>query len=303
MSKSDKVQLLPRRLSQGDTVGVIAPAGPVSERDNEPGMSLLADRGFAVRPGRHLYGEQGYLAGDDTGRLEDLHEMFSDAEIKAIICARGGYGTMRLLETLDYELVSSNPKIFAGYSDITALLLSFYRKTGLVTFHGPMVRDCSIRGDVSMGMMIDLLQGNGTSSLPLSGTAVREGKAQGTLLGGNLTMICHLAGTPFMPPLDGCILFLEDNGEPVYRIDRMLTQLTLGGHLTSLAGLVAGEFTECGDQRNIEAMLGQFTNAIPVASGLATGHGPLNMTLPVGVSAELDTAGMTLRVTGNFFKE
>ena len=300
---SNEKNLLPARLVPGDTVGVIAPAGPVSGAETASGISLLAERGFVVREGRHLYRNHGYLAGDDRSRLEDLHEMFAAPAVKAVICARGGYGTMRLLERLDYGLVRANPKIFAGYSDITALLLAFYRKTGLVTFHGPMIRDCAGMGTGPMDGLLDLLQGSAFRSRPLSGPAVREGTARGILLGGNLTMLCHLAGTPFMPSMDGCILFLEDRGEQLYRIDRMLTHLTLGGVLKGLAGLVGGMFTDCGDPEAIAGMLGEVTAGIPVASGLAVGHGPFNMALPLGVCAELDTTRLTLTVTGNWVKE
>lgn len=295
--------IIPGKLSPGDTIGLIAPAGPVSEEETAPGISVLEERGFVVRRGRHLYRKDGYLAGDDSVRVEDLHEMFSDPSVKAVLCARGGYGSMRLLENLDYDLIASHPKIFAGYSDITALLLSFYRKCRLVAFHGPMVRDCCCKGAGSMNLLLDVLQGRGFPVVSLSGPVVREGKAEGTLLGGNLTMLCHLAATPFMPSLEGCILFLEDRGEDLYRIDRMLTQLALGGHLKGLVGLVGGDFTDCGGLEKVAALLGDVSEAIPVVTGLPVGHGSLNITLPVGVSAELDTLGPTLRITGTWIEE
>lgn len=295
--------MIPGKLSPGDTVGLIAPAGPVSEEETAPGISVLEGRGFIVRRGRHMYRKDGYLAGADRGRVEDLHEMFSDPAVKAVLCARGGYGSMRLLEDLDYDLIASHPKIFAGYSDITALLLSFYRRCRLVAFHGPMVRDCCCKGAGSMNLLLDVLQGKVSPAVSLSGPVVREGKVEGTLLGGNLTILCHLAATSFMPSLKGCILFLEDRGEKLYRIDRMLTQLALGGHLKGLAGLVAGDFTGCGDPEEVAALLGDVSEAIPVAAGLPVGHGVLNVTLPVGVGAELDTMGPTLRITGTWIEE
>jgi muramoyltetrapeptide carboxypeptidase len=301
----NKKHLLPGKLFSGATIGVISPAGPVSEAETSAGLSLIEGRGFTIRLGRHLYQRNGYLSADDESRLEDLHEMFTDPEVKAVLCARGGYGTMRLLGTLDYNLIRSHPKIIVGYSDITALLLSVWRETGLVGFHGPMIRDCAEKGTNQMNGLMDLLEGRSSPSVPLKGPVIREGTAEGPLVGGNLTMICHLAGTPFMPVLDGCILFLEDRGEQLYRIDRMLTQLALGGHLKRIAGLVTGGFIDCGDMSEIHKMFGEVTtdSGIPVASGLPLGHGSDNIALPIGVRAELNTCRLRLRVTGRWLKE
>jgi muramoyltetrapeptide carboxypeptidase len=301
----DRRNLLPARLFPGATIGVISPAGPVSEAETYAGLSLIQARGFNIRPGRYLYQRNGYLSADDGSRLEDLHRMVADPEVHAVFCARGGYGTMRLLGRLNYDLIRAHPKIIAGYSDITALLLSVWWKTGLVGFHGPMIRDCAEKGIDQMDGLLDLLEGRSDASIFLGGPVIREGIAEGPLAGGNLTMICHLAGTPFMPALDGCILFLEDRGEPLYRIDRMLTQLALGGQLQRIAGLVAGEFTDCGDSGAIHRMIGDVTAdaGVPVVSGLPLGHGLKNMALPIGVGAELDASRLRLHVTGKWFKE
>jgi muramoyltetrapeptide carboxypeptidase len=301
----NRENLLPGKLFPGDTIGVIAPAGPVSEEETAAGFALLAARGYRVRPGRHLFQKKGYLSTDDSGRLQDLHEMFADHEVKAVFCARGGYGTMRLIGMLDYDLVRSNPKIIAGYSDITALLLSLRCRTGLVGFHGPMIRDCAFKGLGSMIAFLDFLEGLSAPSLVLSGPVLREGRARGPLVGGNLTMMSHLAGTPFMPDLKGCVVFLEDRGEALYRIDRMLAHLRLCGYLEKIAGLVAGAFTDCGDTGAVLELLGEVTadTGVPVVSGLPVGHGQENLSIPVGVCAEMDTSRPTLRVTGRWFKE
>jgi len=303
--KKNKKNLLPGRLLPGDTIGVISPAGPISEDETSFGLSLISERGFNIRRGRHLYQRNGYLAADDRSRLEDLHEMFLDPEVKAVLCARGGYGTMRLLGRIDFDIIRSHPKIIAGYSDITALLLSVFYKTGLVVFHGPMIRDCASSETDSMDGLLDLLQGISIPSVFPAGPVIRKGIAEGPLVGGNLTMICHLAGTPFMPSLDGCILFLEDRGEQLYRIDRMLTQLALGGHLKRIAGLVGGGFLDCGDAGAIRKMFAEVTSdsGVPVVSGLPVGHGRDNIALPVGVLAELDACRPGLRITGKWFKE
>lgn len=301
----DRRNLLPGRLFPGATIGVISPAGPISEAETYSGLSLIQERGFNIRLGRYLYQRNGYLSADDGSRLEDFHAMVANPEVHAVFCARGGYGTMRLLGRLNYDLIRDHPKIIAGYSDITALLLSVWWKTGLVGFHGPMIRDCAEKGTGQMDELLDLLEGRSDISVFLRGPVIRRGTAEGPLVGGNLTMICHLAGTPFMPALDGCILFLEDRGEPLYRIDRMLTQLALGGQLKRIAGLVAGDFIDCGDTGAIHKMICDMTAdiGVPVASGLPLGHGLENIALPIGAGAQLDASRLRLRVTDKWFKE
>jgi len=291
--------ITPRRLRPGDLIGVISPAGPVDASDLKPGLDLLAAGGFRIYEAPHLYDRHGYLAGQDAARLSDLHAMFSDNEIAAVLCARGGYGCLRLLDRLDYELIRSHPKILVGYSDITALLMAVYRKTGLVTFHGPMVRGLSAVSNDSLESLLKVLSSEQPVLFdPMEATPLIPGRAEGPLLGGNLSLICHLVGTPFLPPLEGCILFIEDRGEPLYRIDRMLTYLSLTGQLKGIAGLIAGQFTDCGDTSAIDRILMDTASdlKIPLVTGFPTGHGPKNLVLPLGLSAQLDSHRMTLRI-------
>ena len=284
------MSIKPSRLRQGDEIGIITPAGPVTPSELKPAIDLLTSMGYRVKSSIHLYKKKDYLAGDDYSRLEDLHSMFQDKRIKAILCARGGYGTLRLLDKIDYDLIRKNPKIIIGYSDITALLLAIYKKTRLVTFHGPMVRE--LAKDIDPNHFFNPLTSQQPLEFDLSkGSILVPGTARGILIGGNLSLISHMVGTPFMPTLEGSILIIEERGELPYRVDRMLTHLRLSGILKSLSGLVAGSFENCGDGKVINQLLidiGIDLN-IPVFCGLPVGHSIENFTLPLGLPVELDT--------------
>jgi len=285
------------RLRRGDRIGIISPAGPVSESDLQPGLKILTSSGFKVCLAPHVYDNMGYLAGEDEVRLKDLHDMFLDPSIKAIFCARGGYGSLRLIDKIDYDLIKNNPKIIVGYSDITALFLAIYEKTGLISFHGPMVRDLTKNSGRNWEHLLRVVSSAKSLELNMTDTsALIPGKAKGPLIGGNLSLISHLVGTPFLPSLDGCILFIEDRGEPVYRLDRMLAHLVLSGHLKQLSGLITGQFEACGDTAAISGLLMDTVSDlhIPLATGLGVGHGQKNLTLPLGIKTELDTERMTL---------
>ena len=289
----------PPRLQEGDTVGVISPAGPVEAAELRPGLEFLKQRDFRVLLGPHALDKKGYLAGDDQTRLDDFHGMFSNPEVRAIFCSRGGYGTMRILDRIHYDLVRENPKIFVGFSDITALLLCLRTKAGLIPFHGPMIRQIKDIGVHNFSVLLDLLETPDQHTLELPGAkTLIPGRAEGALLGGNLCLLSHLVGTSFLPSLEGSILFLEDRGEPLYRIDRMLTHLRLAGHLEGISGLIAGQFQDCGDPGDIDDLLFQFAKdlAVPVISGAPIGHGDNNIPLPLGVKAELRTTGPSLRL-------
>ena len=292
--------LKPPKLQKGETVGVIAPAGPVTPSEIQPGIKLLESFGYKVIVSPHLYQRQGYVAGDDETRLQDLNSMLDNQDVKVIFCARGGYGSLRLLEKIDFDLIRMNPKIIVGYSDITALLLAIYKKTGLVTFHGTMIKELSKNRNKNLASFLDLVSSDKVGKVDLaSGTTLVPGKVEGTLLGGNLSLICHLVGTPFMPSLKKSILFVEEKEEPLYRIDRMMTHLRLSGQLKGLVGLIAGTFEGCDDISSINRVLVDTVSdlQIPVVSGLPVGHGLENISLPIGVQASLDTEAMILSIT------
>jgi muramoyltetrapeptide carboxypeptidase len=293
--------IMPPRLRPGDLIGVISPAGPVMPSDLQPGLDLLGAKGYRMREAPHLYDRHGYLAGDDKARLADLHDMFHDQEIAAVFCARGGYGCLRLLDKIDYRIIREHPKILLGYSDVTALLMAVYKETGMIAFHGPMVRGLATITEASLEALFHILSLEEPLLLsPMEGKPLVSGEVEGPLLGGNLSLICHLAGTRFLPSLEGAILFIEDCGEPLYRIDRMLTHLSLAGLLNGIAGLIAGEFTNCGDAAEIDRLLidAAATLNIPLITGFPLGHGQNNLTLPVGMPVHLDAGRMTLRTTG-----
>lgn len=293
--------LIPPRLEKGDTIGIAAPAGPVDAADLDAGLGLLKQAGYKVQMASHVQDKQGYLAGTDPDRLADLHTFFRDRKIKAVFFTRGGYGTLRLLDRLDYALIQKNPKIVAGYSDITALLMAIYVQTGLITFYGPMLRGLDQNNNANWLSLRRLITSDGPLEMDLKGCRVlAPGKGTGPLIGGNLSMMCHLAGTPFSPSLEKAILFLEDTGEPVYRVDRMLTHLKLTGRLNRLNGVVAGRFKDCGPASEISRLFSdQFSPlGIPLISEFPIGHGPQNLALPLGPIADLDTQRMTMTVKG-----
>jgi muramoyltetrapeptide carboxypeptidase len=293
------VSLKPPSLKPGDRIGVIAPAGPVTPEDLEPGLRLLQDFGYLVETGPHLYDARGYTAGDDEARLEDLHAMFARPDVGAIFCARGGYGCLRLLPRIDPSLIRARPKILMGYSDVTALLWGLHKATGLVSFHGPVVRGLREGSVQDLERLVGWMREPGRPpriDLPPETRVVREGRASGPLFGGNLSLVSRLVGTPFMPDLAGAVLFLEDTREPLYRIDRMVTHLALAGVFDGLSGFLMGAFDGDHSEENALSLLMEHLAPlnIPVVAGMPVGHRGRNLPLPLGLPALLDTGDMHL---------
>ncbi|NVM26422.1 MAG: LD-carboxypeptidase [Desulfobacterales bacterium] len=278
-------------------MGIIAPSSPISQSEISDGLKLLESFPLKVRPGEHLLDRLNYLAGSDDDRLSDLHQMFSDPDIKAIFCARGGYGSARLLNRIDFDLIRKNPKIIVGFSDLTALLIAIYKQSGLITIHGPTLSD--LPKDKNWPNLSRLIT---TSHRPQvffrQGKIIKDGSASGILLGGNLSTVCSLLDTPFLPSFEGVILFLEEKGESPYRLDRMLTHLLLSGRLGLLSALIIGEIEDCGENEIINSLLEERLGDldIPVVTGLPVGHGVENIALPLGLPALLDTERMLLEV-------
>lgn len=281
----------PPRLSPGATIGIVSPASPFNKDRLDQGIAILQDMGFGVRLAEGVFETEGYLAGSDARRVDQVHRMFDDDTVDAVMCARGGYGSLRLLSQLDYDLIRSNPKPFIGFSDITTLHQAFFGKTGLVTFHGPMICTLQHNDASSLHLLRDALVKDQPIRLradtPL---AVRSGRGQGVLMGGNLSNLCHMIGTPYAANYQGCILFIEEIGEAPYRIDRMLTQMRLAGYFRDLAGLVLGTFTDCGPPEEIPGLVERLFSDIdiPILAGVAVGHGDRNLTLPLGLPAMMD---------------
>jgi muramoyltetrapeptide carboxypeptidase len=294
------MNIIAPRLRKGAGIGVVAPAGPITQPELQSGLDLIESYGFHVLLAPHIYDRESYLAGKDETRLNDFHAMLRNKDIQAILCARGGYGSLRLLDKIDFDLIRKNPKIIVGYSDITALLLAVYHRTRLVTFHGPLVKDLAGERVQDLEFLLQMITSNGLFQLDLAqGEALVHGKAKGFLLGGNLTLICHLLGTPFMPSMKGAILFIEEKGEPLYRIDRLLTQLRLCGQLDHIKGLIVGNFQDCADIASINHLVLDILAGfrIPICAGLPIGHGMQNIPLPIGLPVIMDTQKLTVVAT------
>lgn len=302
----------PRALQPGDTVAVIMPSTPVPDPDRLANVQRTIDFfGLKLKPGRSLGKRTSSFAQSIGDRVADLHEAFQDPAVKAVFPIGGGYGTMQILDRIDYSIIERNPKIFTGYSDITAMHLAFHRLAGLVTFHSPVVLSSFspytqdlFRRALFQPQPIGPIR-NPPESNPLRPAhpwrTIRPGKARGPLVGGNLTLISTTLGTPYEIDTRGRILFLEDVGEETYSIDRMLIQLHLAGKLRDCLGVVWGECSECGPGpwrpstsspftlgETIDNILGRLD--VPVLAGLTIGHTPDQATLPLGVMATLDAS-------------
>lgn len=281
----------PPRLRPGDTIGVVAPAGPFERKLFSQGLSTLEAMGFQICVPKEIFEKTGYLAGDDAHRAQLVNRLFKDPAIHAIVCARGGFGSLRILPRLDFDAIRENPKIFMGFSDITALLTAITTLGGLVSFHGPVVTTLAN----ALKNTRDALSAAILSDAPLevqsaNGVAIRAGRAQGPVIGGNLTTLCHLLKTPFEARFKNHILLLEDRGEALYRIDRMLFQMKLAGCFEGIAGLVLGSFEGCGSLEDVFQVFEEHFKDIPVPilAGFDVGHGEQNLTIPIGLDATLD---------------
>ena len=308
----DKIRKIikPAKLNKGDTVGLIAPASCAFEPSTiRQGVETLQSLGFVVKIGKHIKEKFGYLAGTDEQRVADLHRMFEDDDVKAIIALRGGYGSMRLLNLINYDLIKNHPKILLGYSDITSLCLGIHKKTGLVTFHGPVaISSFSEYTQKYFFKTACSTEPIGEITHPEPGNALRPtahlstihpGKATGKLIGGNLTLLTALLGTPYEPNFKDAILFLEETSEEPYDIDRMLTQLLLTGKLDQVSGIIFDKCPNCkpADYKpafnvtfSLEEVLFDRLGklACPVLYGLNVGHEADKPTLPIGIQITLD---------------
>ncbi|ODH02647.1 LD-carboxypeptidase [Nostoc sp. KVJ20] len=296
----------PPRLQVGDTVGLIAPAGIVDAKDIEAAQKSISQLGLKVKLGKHILDRYGYLAGKDSDRADDVNLMFSDRTIKAIIPMRGGWGCNRILPLLNYSLIRSHPKILIGYSDITTLLLAINARSQMITFHGPVATSTWNQFTVDYFKRI-LLNAEAVTMQNLNPSEVRvetiaSGKARGKLVGGNLSVLSAMVGSPYLPSWKKSILFVEEIGEDVYRIDRMLTQLKTAGILNQITGFIFGQCTNCklGDEPSFTLMqvLQQhiLPLGIPAWYGSMIGHIKDKFTLPIGVEVEIDAELGTIRM-------
>ncbi|NGM72053.1 LD-carboxypeptidase [Sphingobacterium sp. SGL-16] len=294
-------------LKEGDTIGIITPAGALSEEETiTTTKEVLAYFGFKVKEGKHIRSRYGNLAGTDEERLEDLHAMFADKEVHGILCIRGGNGASRLLSKIDYDLIRKNPKVLLGYSDITALILAFYVKVGLVSFHG-VVGSSTWSTYVAKLFKEQFLENklavyenpkkseNHIVQYKDRIQTITPGIAEGTILGGNLTLLSGLCGTPYLPDFKDAILFVEEIDEKSERLDRMFCQLMNAGILSQIKGFIFGKCTNCGPSGgygslSLDQMMNDYIKplGIPAYSGAMIGHISDQFLMPVGVRVRMD---------------
>lgn len=297
-----------KHLQNGDTIGVVAPAGCVAAAQIDTAVQQLDRLGYHVVLGEGTRRQWYSYAGTDAMRAREINDFFRNPEIDAILCLRGGYGAIRLLPEIDYSIVRYNPKIFIGYSDITALHVAFNQLSELITFHGPMLASnfTAIDGETLSSLQHTLT--DGMAAFPVENpagsslSALSSGVAEGIVMGGNLTTLTSLLGTPYAPDFTDKILFLEEIGEATYRIDRMLSQLKLAGSLDAVNGIILGDFNNCEPSSPLDMpLLEVFQDrlgglGIPVIHNFQSGHCRPMMTLPLGARARIDGNHATIHI-------
>ncbi len=314
--KDETPIIKPPRLKVGDKLAIVAPGSYISEDELQDSIKNLNQLGFETIYSKKILLQNGYFAGTDKERTDDLMEKFSDKSIKGIVCARGGYGCARILPMLDYNVIRTNPKVLIGYSDITALLYGIYQKSGLITFHGPV--GTSTFNDYSVNNFKKVLMNPERTSLfknSTSGedenvygvTTIEKGKGKGRLVGGNLSIVVSLIGTKYDVDYSNKIIFIEEIGEEPYRVDRMLTQMIQAGKFRNASGVMMGIFSKCEVKEKDPSFTKTFTLMevlqdrlsklkIPVIYGMSFGHVKDKFTIPFGALAELDTDKQTFTI-------
>jgi muramoyltetrapeptide carboxypeptidase len=309
----------PRRLKPGDTIGLVAPANATFNTiELDIARESLEALGLKVRVGEHLRDRHGHLAGHDRDRATDINGFFRDRDVAAVLPIRGGWGSARLLPYLDFDMIRRNPKVVVGYSDVTALLNSLHARGQMVTFHGPngMGRWDAYSLDYFRRVLFNAEAVTFTNTPKNSDNnvltptqnrirTITPGTARGTLIGGNLTVLTAIMGSPYLPSFQGAILFLEDVGEDIYRVDRMLTTLKLSGVLNQIRGFVFGTCSECGPgdggygALTFEELWADHVAPlkIPAWAGAMIGHAMPQWTLPVGAMVEIDASAGSIRMT------
>lgn len=307
---TQKQLIKPKMLSEGNVIGMPSPGFLIDNREAYGEIiSTIEKLGFKVKLGKNARNRFGYFAGTDKQRAEDINTLFSDPEVDAIIPFRGGWGTNRILDLLDFSLIKSNPKALIGFSDITSLLLAIYAKTGMVTFHGPVGK--SEWNDFTVSSFKNVLMQRNPAQLinppkssgfgPSRFHTITSGKCKGKLIGGSLSILTSMLGSSYIPEWGNAILFVEDVGESIYRIDRMLTQLKLNGILDSINGFIFGRCTDCTKGYEygftLEQILDQHIKelGIPAFYGSMIGHIDHMFTVPIGITAEMDSETGTIK--------
>ncbi|PTX42056.1 muramoyltetrapeptide carboxypeptidase [Christiangramia gaetbulicola] len=314
---TNAANIIPEALQEGDTIGIVSPASAIFESEPyEIAKESFEAMGLKVKFGKNTRNRYGHLAGTDEERAEEFNDMFRDDSIKAVIALRGGSGAARILDKLDYEAIRKNPKIFIGYSDITALHMAIFEKTGLITFHGPVAVSTwnSFSADYLKRLLFNkeaikyenpVNKGDELVQTKNRIRVINEGTARGQLLGGNLSVLTGIMGSEYFPTnWKGKILYLEDVGEKIYAVDRMMTQLYLAGVFNEISGFVFGKCTDCDPggsgygSLTMEEVIDHFIKPlnIPAYSGAMIGHIDDNVTIPNGIEAEMDAKNGTIQL-------
>lgn len=306
-------RILPPRLKNGDLIGLVTPGSSITEEQLGDCILKLEEMGFRTTHLDSVLSEYGYFAGTDQERADELMTMFTREDVDAIWCVRGGYGSIRILDLLDYELIRNNPKVFIGYSDITALITAIFQETGLVTFHGPVGTSDFNRFSLKSIKKVLLepapeykypyRRDKGTRANPeYDRYTLVGGKAEGALIGGNISVLDSIIGTRFEPDFENRIVYLEDIGEKTYRVDKMVFHLLSGTNLKSAAGIVMGVFEDCNVNDEPTLSLKEALDdlliplGIPVSYGLSFGHIRRMLTIPTGIRAALDADRNSFRL-------
>ncbi len=279
-------------LKPGHTIGVCAPSSYFDLQEFNDGIRVLENLGYKVKIPKEIFEKKRYLAGDDVLRANIINQLFSDSDIDGIMCARGGFGAMKLLDYLDWNLIKNNPKLFIGFSDISSLLLSILDKTANIVIHGPTIVSLANAQDKTIESFHSTILGRVDEIAVDKVKTLIPGQCTGIFKGGNISTISHLVGTKFQPDFKNCILFLEDIGEPAYKIDRMLSQMKMAGMFKQLSGVVTGSFEKCDNGEFIHEILIEIFQEynIPVITGMDAGHGKINISLPMGRNVKINMA-------------
>jgi muramoyltetrapeptide carboxypeptidase len=286
-------------LKPGDNIGICAPSGSFDSNLFEKGLDVIKEMGFNLLVPEDIYEKKRYLAGNDHLRAKVITDFFADKNVKAIMCARGGFGAIRILDLIDWGVVKNNPKVFIGFSDATALLVNFATIPLIKVIHGPNITSLAHAEKETKESLYQLLIDRSADGSSITQTGIKiakpvvinKGLAKGRLLGGNLATLNHLVGTVYQPEFKDCILFIEDTGEAPYKIDRMLTQMKMAGCFQGIKGVVAGSFNDCGNRSMIQEIIFETFDEyqIPVLAGMEAGHGRVNLSFPMGIEVKLDT--------------
>lgn len=312
-TKLPKERIFPSRLKEGDVIGLVTPGGPITKEQLDETVQKLEGLGFKAYYEDSVLSEYGYFAGRDAERAAELMGMFTNPNVNGIICVRGGYGSIRILDLLDYELIQQNPKVFMGYSDITALLSAIYEQSGLITFHGPLgispFNEFTLKSFKRLVMnprkqyKYPYQREENTGENPeFDVYTINSGKAEGDLIGGNISVFDSMIGSKYEPDFENKIIYLEEIGEKTYRVDKMLFHLLYATNLKKAAGIVMGVFSECNINDEPSLSLKQAIDdlfkplGIPVFYGFSFGHIDTILTIPNGIQARMNADKHSLKL-------